>query len=36
VCEPTTSDGVRDFVRRSATVERARHSGGTGAGPVPE
>ncbi|MFM8507147.1 MAG: putative bifunctional diguanylate cyclase/phosphodiesterase [Actinomycetota bacterium] len=36
VCEPTTSDGVRDFVRRGATVERARHSGGTGAGPVPE
>lgn len=36
VCEPVDADSLRDFVRRSASTERSRHSGGTGAGPAPE
>lgn len=38
VCEPTTPAGVREFVRATSgdVAQRARHSGGTGAGPLPE
>lgn len=35
VCEPTDEAGVREFVRRASSVEPTRHSGGTGAGPLP-
>ena len=36
VCEPVDATALRDYVRKSAVSERSRHSGGTGAGPVPE
>jgi diguanylate cyclase (GGDEF)-like protein len=36
LCEPTTVAELRDFARRAAASERSRHSGGTGAGPLPE
>ncbi len=38
VCEPTTPAGIREFVRGSAgdVTRRTPHSGGTGAGPLPE
>ena len=36
LCEPTTAAELRDFARRAAASERSRHSGGTGAGPLPE
>ncbi|MFZ9622309.1 MAG: putative bifunctional diguanylate cyclase/phosphodiesterase [Ilumatobacteraceae bacterium] len=38
VCEPTTPAGIREFVDAIASdgIQRVRHSGGTGAGPLPE
>ena len=36
VCEPVDTAALRDYVRKNAVAERQRHSGGTGAGPVPE
>lgn len=36
VCEPVDADALRDFALRSAASARSRHSGGTGAGPIPE
>ena len=37
LCEPTDATGIREFAQRTstATSEPARHSGGTGAGPLP-
>ena len=37
LCEPTDATGIRDFAQRAstATSESVRHSGGTGAGPLP-
>ena len=37
LCEPTDATGIRDFVQRTSTTatEPVRHSGGTGAGPLP-
>jgi diguanylate cyclase (GGDEF)-like protein len=37
LCEPTDATGIRDFAQRTSTVtsEPVRHSGGTGAGPLP-
>ena len=36
LCEPTNVSELREFARRAAASERSRHSGGTGAGPLPE
>jgi len=36
LCEPTTAAELREFARRAAAAERSPHSGGTGAGPLPE
>jgi diguanylate cyclase (GGDEF)-like protein/PAS domain S-box-containing protein len=36
VCEPTDVAGLRDFARQRIASARVSHSGGTGAGPVPE
>jgi diguanylate cyclase (GGDEF)-like protein len=37
LCEPTDATGIREFGQRTSTVtsEPVRHSGGTGAGPLP-
>jgi len=37
LCEPTDATGIREFAQRTstATSEPVRHSGGTGAGPLP-
>ena len=37
LCEPTDATGIREFAQRTspATSEPIRHSGGTGAGPLP-
>lgn len=37
LCEPTDAAGIRDFAQRAsaATNQPTRHSGGTGAGPLP-
>ena len=37
LCEPTDATGIRDFVQHTSTTatEPVRHSGGTGAGPLP-
>ncbi len=36
LCEPTNESGIRDFVRETSGGTRTPHSGGTGAGPLPE
>jgi EAL domain-containing protein (putative c-di-GMP-specific phosphodiesterase class I) len=36
LCEPTDESGIRDFVRETSGGTRTPHSGGTGAGPLPE